>query len=183
VAGLVAGGPVRGSWWGHPKGREIFRVAGWLAGHPEVLVNRLVSRKVTYVHRRLWPAVLAAGRAREPWQTSRLSRLARAILARVERAGALRTDRVAGPARRVSEAARALEERLLVHSESIHTERDSHARVLESWSHWARRIRIGADARAAPGTAAALATLERVVAGMNARCAADGRLPWQEDRR
>ena len=57
VAGLVAGGPVHGSWWGHPKGQQIFRVSEWLADHPEVLVNRLVARKVTYVHRRLWPAI------------------------------------------------------------------------------------------------------------------------------
>ena len=64
VAGLVAGGPVHGSWWGHPKGQQIFRVSEWLADHPEVLVNRLVSRKVTYVHRRLWPAILAVARAR-----------------------------------------------------------------------------------------------------------------------
>jgi len=117
VAGLVAGGPVRGSWWGHPKGRQIFRVTGWLADHPEVLVNRLVSRKVTFVHRSLWPAILAIGRAREAWQTRALSRMARAILARLTRSGTLRTDRIAGPARRASRAARDLEERLLVPTE------------------------------------------------------------------
>jgi len=158
-------------------------VTDWLADHPEVLVNRLVSRKVTFVHRRLWPAILAIGRAREPWQTRGLSRMARAILARLTRSGTLRTDRIAGPARRVSEAARELEERLLVHTEWIHTERGAHARVLESWDHWARRNKLGATRRATLRTAAALATLERVVAGMNADCAADGRLPWQERRR
>jgi len=158
-------------------------VAGWLADHPEVLVNRLVSRKVTFVHRKLWPAILAVGRARAPWQTRGLSRLARAILARVERAGTLRTDRIAGPARRVSDAARELEERLLVQTAWIHTERGSHARVLESWGHWARRIRIGADGRAAARIGPAVATLERIVAAMNAGCVADGRLPWQEGHR
>jgi len=28
LAEAIAGGPIRGSWWGHPKGREIFRAAG-----------------------------------------------------------------------------------------------------------------------------------------------------------
>src|SRR5437867_6327113 len=51
VAGIVAGGPVRGSWWGHGKGSDIFRVSDWLADHPEVVVTRLVSRKVPYVQR------------------------------------------------------------------------------------------------------------------------------------
>ena len=180
VAGLVAGGPVHGSWWGHPKGQQIFRVSEWLADHPEVLVNRLVSRKVTYVHRRLWPAILAVARAREPWQTRGLSRMARAILTRLRRFGRLRTDRIAGPARRVSGAARELEERLLVHTEWIHTERGAHARMLETWDHWARRNKLGTTGRAAPTPGDAVATLERLVAGMNADCAANGRLPWQE---
>ena len=45
VAGLVAGSPVRGSWWGHPRGREIYRVACSLAAHPDVLGVPLVSGK------------------------------------------------------------------------------------------------------------------------------------------
>ena len=146
-------------------------------------MNRLVSGKVTYVHRRLWPAVLAIGRAREPWQTRGLSRMARAILARLTRSGTLRTDRIAGPARRVSGAARELEERLLVHTEWIHTERGAHARVLETWDHWGRRSGIGKDRRSALRIGAALATLERVVAGMSDGCAADARLPWQKGPR
>ncbi len=170
---------MRGSWWAHPKGSDIFRVSSWLEDHPEVVVSRLVSGKVTYVHRRLWPAVVAIGRERQSWQTRRLSRLARSILLRVERSGSLRTDRFPGPARRVSEAARELEDRLLVHTEWIHTEHGSHARVLESWERWERRMQSagrGVDTLPAAGARAAL---ERVVAGLNARCAADGRLPWQ----
>jgi hypothetical protein len=54
----IAGGRIRGSWWGHPKGREIFRVAEAISDSPEVLVCKLVEGKVTYVHRRLWPALV-----------------------------------------------------------------------------------------------------------------------------
>ena len=168
---------------GHPKGSDIFRVSSRLADHPEVVVNRLVSGKVTYVHRRLWPAIVAIGRDRQPWQMRRLSRMARSILSRVERSGSLRTDRIPGPARRVSDAARELEDGLLVNTEWIHTERGSHARLLESWALWERRMRAAGRAPAALPAGRARAALERVVAAMNARCAADGRLPWQDEGR
>lgn len=56
LAEAIAGGPIRGSWWGHPKGQEIFRVADALSESGDVLVCKLVEGKITYVHRRLWPA-------------------------------------------------------------------------------------------------------------------------------
>ena len=183
IAGLVAGAPVRGSWWGHPAGQAIFQVSEALADHPDVVVNRLVAGKVTYVHRRLWPALLVIGRARAPWQTRRLSRMARSLLLRVTRQGTLRTDRIEGPKHRVSGAARELEDRLLVHTEWIHTERGSHARMLMSWDLWARRqgtgLRAGAARRPDEGARGAKGILERIVNDLNARCRADGRLPWQ----
>ena len=58
LAEAIAGGPIRGSWWGHPKGREIFRLASAVSDSADVLVCRLVDGKVTYVHRRLWPALV-----------------------------------------------------------------------------------------------------------------------------
>lgn len=58
LAEAIAGGPIRGSWWGHPKGHEIFRVAEAVSESPDVLVCTLVGGKVTYVHRRLWPALV-----------------------------------------------------------------------------------------------------------------------------
>jgi hypothetical protein len=66
LAEAVAGGPIRGSWWGHPKGREIFRTAAAVSDSPDVLVCKLVEGKVTFVHRRLWPALVKlAGRFRK----------------------------------------------------------------------------------------------------------------------
>ena len=57
LAEAVAGEPVRGSWWGHDKSHEIFAATQAVRASPEVLVCRLVQGKVTYVHRRLWPAL------------------------------------------------------------------------------------------------------------------------------
>ena len=58
LAEAIAGGAIRGSWWGHPKGKEIFRAVRAICENPDVLVCKLVDGKITYVHRRLWPALI-----------------------------------------------------------------------------------------------------------------------------
>ena len=35
LAEAVAGGPIRGSWWGHAKGGEIFRAADAVSESPD----------------------------------------------------------------------------------------------------------------------------------------------------
>ena len=63
LAEEIAGGPLHGSWWGHPKGKEIFQASAAVSDSPDVLVCRLIDGKVTFVHRRLWPALVKlAGR-------------------------------------------------------------------------------------------------------------------------
>src|SRR6267142_785538 len=63
LAEAIAGEPIRGSWWSHPKSQEIFAVTRAVRDSEDVLVCRLVKGKVTFVHRRLWPALSrAAGR-------------------------------------------------------------------------------------------------------------------------
>ena len=58
LAEAIAGKPIRGSWWAHPKGHEIFLCSRAVRESPDVLVCRLVEGKVTYIHRRLWPALV-----------------------------------------------------------------------------------------------------------------------------
>jgi len=69
----IVGAPVPGSWWGHPLGQKIYHVSQQLSAHRDVLETKLVSGKVTFVHRILWPALLGVATAREPWQLQRLS--------------------------------------------------------------------------------------------------------------
>jgi hypothetical protein len=54
VAELVAGEPISGSWWGHPAGPAIYHELNVLADSPDVVRLRLINRKVTLVHRRVW---------------------------------------------------------------------------------------------------------------------------------
>jgi hypothetical protein len=63
LAEAVAGGRIHGSWWGHTKGQEIFRLTRAVRDSGDVLVCRLLGHKITYVHRRLWPALVRLARA------------------------------------------------------------------------------------------------------------------------
>jgi hypothetical protein len=57
LASAVAGEPIHGSWWAHPQCRDIFRCSRAVRDAADILVCRLVNGKITYVHRRLWPAL------------------------------------------------------------------------------------------------------------------------------
>src|SRR5688572_19821857 len=54
----IAGEPIKGSWWGHPKSHQIFAILETLTESEDILVCRLVQGKVTLVHRRLWAALV-----------------------------------------------------------------------------------------------------------------------------
>jgi len=56
-ADFVAGERVS-RWWSHPKGRLIFALTRALRDSTDVLTCRLIDGKVTFVHRRLWPALV-----------------------------------------------------------------------------------------------------------------------------
>src|SRR5690349_21230715 len=58
LAEAIAGKPIRGSWWAHPKANIIFLCSRAIRRSADVLVCRLVGGKVTYVHRCLWPALV-----------------------------------------------------------------------------------------------------------------------------
>lgn len=145
VCTLVAGGPIRGSWWAHPKAHEIYRVLEGI-GDDEALAVKLVSKKQTLVHRSLWPELFAVATSGEDWQTSGLDSKAKVLWKRVERQDTLPLDRKtadhAGGRKVLSARARALEERLLVYATQVHTESGAHEKVLTSWTHLASGIGV-----------------------------------------
>jgi len=129
LATLVAGGPLKGSWWGHPAGREIFQIASALEDDEDVTTAKLVAGKVTFVHRRLFAALAAAGGERAAWQMQKLPAAARALLADIDQAGALEAS---GP------AVKELERRLLVAAHQVHTASGAHATELTTWKRFRR---------------------------------------------
>jgi len=56
LAAQIVGGPIHGSWWSHPKGHEIYALIQKIHKSKVVLICTLANDKITYLHRRLWPA-------------------------------------------------------------------------------------------------------------------------------
>jgi hypothetical protein len=62
VAEAVAGEPIVGSWWAHEKGKAIFAALCEIDDSPDVRCFKLVDGKVTFAHRRMWPALVRLGK-------------------------------------------------------------------------------------------------------------------------
>ena len=112
LAEAVAGERIRGSWWGHPKARDIYRAAEVVCESPDVLVCKLMEGRITYVHRRLWPALVKLA-----------SRFPRALLAKVwdehTPSGVHRSRRMAFPAWVPAGVARQAEKLPLAEAEAL----------------------------------------------------------------
>jgi hypothetical protein len=147
VTGLITRQRLRGSWWSHPLAHKIFRVNGLLEDHKDVLITKLISGKITFVHREFWPDLFAVGTARQPWQMKGLSTSARALLRLVDQKQSLSTNRLSWQhSKKPGDAARELEKKLLIHTEQLHTDTGAHAKLLETWDHWAARAKFKAPA-------------------------------------
>ena len=178
VASLIAGEPISGSWWGHARAHQIFAALEQFDDHRDVLFTKLISGKVTLVHRKLWPEIFALGRARAPWQLQSLSRSAVNLLEMIDKQGSLRTDANAwakSAAAKPGEAARELEKKLLVHAVQIHTETGAHAKLLETWEAWAKRVDFPVGTMRLEK---AMQKLEERVRKLNEQFEAKARLPW-----
>lgn len=68
----VAGEPVRGSWWAHPAGREIFALTRSVRESPQILVCRIVDGKISFAHARVWPALARLAKNFPPERLARL---------------------------------------------------------------------------------------------------------------
>ncbi|HMK73998.1 MAG TPA: hypothetical protein VK454_11710 [Myxococcaceae bacterium] len=134
----VAGEPVHGSWWSHPASHAIFRALEDLREDRDVFLCKLLGGKQTYVHRRLWPALVRV-QAEEPlWP--KLSPEARRLLARVEREG---------PVQATGQLRLELERSLRVVSRSEHTPSGAHASMLSPFvGHFPPEV--AAEARSLP---------------------------------
>ena len=175
---LVTGERPRGSWWSHPMAHTIFAVNERLARHPDVLVTKLVSGKVTFVERRLWPNLVAIGSSRSRWQMARLSESAKALLARVDASDYLRTDQIVWPETlqaKPGDATRELEKKVLAVTTQIHTETGKHAKQIESWQRWAARHQLP---RPNPSVEEAMTYFMQRLVKLNADFSGRARLPW-----
>jgi hypothetical protein len=180
VASLIAGEPIRGSWWTHPQAQAIFVITNKLEDHEDVLFTKLVSGKVTLVHRRLWKNLLAITTSRDSWQMQGLSPAGKFLLKKVDAEEAFSSNELHWPAKfksvKPGDVVRDLERRLLIHTEEFHTTSGAHAKLLEDWQHWVQRI--GFREKLDPPVAARR-VFEDLLDELNKAHSAKARLPWQ----
>ena len=174
VSRIVADAPVSGSWWSHKSAQQIFAVSEMLEDHPDVLIVKLISEKVTFVHRELWGHVYSIGVAREDWQLKNLMPAAEQLLKTLDAEGRLQTNKL----KKFGNAVRELERRLLAQVNQIHTESGAHAKVIETWDTWAERAGFRARAKS---PVAARRFLEKRLAEVNNNYGGKGRLPWPKN--
>jgi hypothetical protein len=154
---ILTGELLKGSWWSHPAANQIYAELQKVEDHRDLLTAKLLSGKVTFIHRALWPELLAVVTAREPWQVNDLSPGAAEWLAALDEARATRAF-LAQPSRTVGKE---IEARLLARGESVHTENGTHQTRLEDWAAWAARVGCAPSARPLAESREALETAAR----------------------
>lgn len=178
VCSLIANEPMRGSWWSHPLAQVIFQVNEQLEDHTDVLMAKLVTGKVTFIHRKLWSDVSTIARAREDWQMKKLSPQVMSLLKQIDSAGSLTTAKVVWARQskiKLGDAARELERRLLIVGTQFHSESGAHLKLLETWEHWMKRSKFKP---ARISVAAAKEQLDLRLQRLNEKYEASAKLPW-----
>lgn len=166
VTTLVAGEPIRGSWWAHPAGSVVY--AAMEAIEHEIVTAKLVAGKVTLIAPALWPSLVAIGLSREAWQTTGLSSVAKTVLGRIDGGGRVRSIDLEPGARKATSE---LDERLLAAVREVHGESGAHHRELASWDAFASDHGILRDGLTPK---LAKATIEGAIVGWPAKA----KLPW-----
>ena len=162
-----------------PQAQMIFQVNERLEDHKDLLIMKLISGKVTFVHRKLWSEVFAIGTAREPWQFKKLSAEAATLLKQIDGSGSLTTADVLKTLKwtmKLGDIARELEKRLLVVGTQFHSESGAHEKQLETWEHWAQRVKFDP---ASVSVATAKTNLEDRLQVLNLEFNAKAKFPWQ----
>jgi hypothetical protein len=130
VTSLVAGEPVTGSWWSHPKANSIYNALGEI--EDQVATVKLVRRKETLIARRLWSDLVGVGASRQQWQMKGLDPDADRLLAAIQS-----SDTPIAVDKTERNLAKDLANRLLVYATEVHTSAGHHVKNYWSWQLWA----------------------------------------------
>jgi len=141
---MIAGEPVKGSWWGHPKGNLIYNLSQELEDDTDILIVKLLNKKITYVHKRHWNALFSIVLEKSDWQIKGLKPDHKNLFRTIQKRGSVRADDASfkNTPTEIGKQASKLEERLLVYSQSLHTESGKHVRQLKSWESYIKEIKF-----------------------------------------
>ena len=114
----------------------MFNVSQNFEDQDGVLVVKLVNKKVTYLHRDHWSALFTLATYQPESRTKGLKKAHLDLLELVQTKNSVRVD---DPSLKMKPAeagklTNKLEEKMLVYSQSIHTDSGKHVRVLKTWN-------------------------------------------------
>ena len=181
LVSIVVGEPISGSWWGHAKGKEIFDLASKLDDDTDIVTAKLVSGKVTFVHRKLFSHLYAIGISEEDWQLDGLSHEAEKLLHIVTEQRVVETHnlpeeilwKIGKPAKTCDE----LEKRLLICTGELHTETGAHAKRMWCWEEWAEVRQVSSRETSVTRSKA---EFKNVLEKWNTEYSVQGKLPWEK---
>lgn len=180
---LVVERDVHGSWWRDPEANLIYESARRFADHPDVFPVVLVSAKITYLHKRLAPALLAVALDDADWKFEGLSLPARAIWERLKQEPRLYADEPGLPTtdvRQNGRLMRELEARLLCAGGNVHTPRGSHAKYAVTWNEWMAERKLSEPRMSAQ---TGMKRLDECLDRLNIEFGGHGKMPWWRARR
>jgi hypothetical protein len=141
---LIAGEPVKGTWWGHAKGNLMYNLSQELEDDSEILVIKLINKKITYIHKRHWNALFSIVLEKSDWQTKGLKPEHKSLLQTIQKKKTVRADDASfkkSPTE-IGKLAAKLEEKLVVCSQSIHSESGKHIRQMKTWETHIKEIKF-----------------------------------------
>jgi hypothetical protein len=176
---MITKEPIKGSWWGHPKGNFIYNSLNAVLDRPDILQVKLLNKKTTLVQKEHWSALVSLAESESAWQTYGLKQDHLDLLKLVQSKSAIRTDEMKSSKSltEIGKLASRLEERLLIYSESVHTDSGKHARVLKTWSQTMKEREVSVE-RISPEEAEMY--FDFVLEEMRGDLVSRPHLPWEK---
>jgi hypothetical protein len=174
VISKITGETIAGSWWGHPMGNPIYNGLQWLHDNHPVLVIKLVSGKVTYVHESLFADLYTILREPRDWQIKKLTPDDLKLLKYISKKKKVASDdsKLADLVKDPKKSLANLEKSLVVSAEEEHTESGKHVKIFAPWSE-SKIFSPRSD-----NYEAALQKIENIVSKLSTEAGAKVKLPW-----
>jgi hypothetical protein len=136
IVAFIVGAPIQGSWWGHPLANPIYNGLNWAIDRESLLSAKLISKKVTYIDKALYPYFFSIVSEIRPWQTKGLSFEALKLYKVITKCkSGIRSDdeELKKKFPDFKKNIETLEVRLMIYTDEVHTESGKHVKEIKSW--------------------------------------------------
>lgn len=174
VTGII-GKQVHGSWWGHPMANPIYNGLMWLEHNRPILIVKLISGKVTYLHESLFSDIYSIVSKPRDWQLKNLKEDELTLLEYIVKREKITSDdpQLIKLFKDYKKAITTLEKRLLLYSSEEHTDSGKHIKEFGIWKNSKISISSPGDYIESQNN------IEAIVANLCKKSGAKIKLPWR----